>query len=89
MSNEREPSEEIGQTRSALREVVIWAGILTFVLGTGALSWAVDQYIHQDQPREPPKEVFEWKSQVLGWISATCYREFCDLFVVICTGTEM
>ncbi|KAI0697888.1 PQ-loop-domain-containing protein [Cytidiella melzeri] len=60
-------------TRSMLCEFAIWGGALGFVLGTGAVAWAVDQYIHRDRPREPPKEVFEWKSQTLGWISAILY----------------
>ncbi|KAI0802087.1 PQ-loop-domain-containing protein [Irpex lacteus] len=66
-------NEERKVNRTILREFAIWGGALAFVLGTGALSWAVDQYIHKDKPRDPPKEVFEWKSQVLGWISAVLY----------------
>ncbi|KAI0345998.1 PQ-loop-domain-containing protein [Trametopsis cervina] len=67
-------SREEGKTsRSMLSQFALYGGALAFVLGTGALSWAVDQYIHKGQPREPPKEVFEWKSSMLGWISAALY----------------
>ncbi|KAI0087823.1 PQ-loop-domain-containing protein [Irpex rosettiformis] len=65
--------EDRKTSKSIWREFVVWGGALAFVLGTGAISWALDQYVHRNQPREPPKEVFEWKSQVLGWISAILY----------------
>lgn len=60
-------------TRSMLTEFAMYGGALVFVLGTGALSWAIDQHIFKNQPREPPKEIIEWKSQVLGWVSAILY----------------
>ena len=81
ISEAQEAEEDQKSRKSIWREFVIWGGALAFVLGTGAVSWALDQYIHKGQPREPPKEVFEWKSQVLGWISAILYRK-CHLVAV-------
>ena len=62
--------------RSILGQCLVYGGALLFVLGTGVAAWAVDEYLHRERPRQPPKEVFEWRSQVLGWISAVMYREF-------------
>lgn len=61
--------------RSIPTQFAIYGGALLFVLGTGALSWAIDRQIHKGQARPPPEEVFEWKSQLLGWISAVLYRK--------------
>lgn len=61
--------------RITLRQFAIYGGALAFVLGTGAIAWAVDQHMHRGQRRAPPKEVFEWKSQALGWLSAVLYRK--------------
>lgn len=67
--------EDRKASHTTLRQFAIYGGALAFVLGTGAIAWAVDEHIHRGQRRAPPKEVFEWKSQVLGWISAVLYRE--------------
>lgn len=68
-------AEDRKATPITLRQLAVYGGALAFVLGTGAIAWAVDQQMHKGQRRAPPKEVFEWKSQVLGWISAVLYRE--------------
>ncbi|OBZ71367.1 putative vacuolar amino acid transporter YPQ1 [Grifola frondosa] len=36
-------------------------------------AWAVDDYIHRGVPRSKPAEVIEWRSQLLGWISAVMF----------------
>jgi len=50
-----------------------YAGALLFVFAVGLTAWVVDDYTHGDTPRSPPEEVMEWRSQVLGWISAVMF----------------
>lgn len=79
----RLPSEEtplISQHNDAKRtersiavQCLLYGSALVFVLGTGVAAWAVDEHLHQGQSREPPAEVIEWRSQLLGWISAVLY----------------
>lgn len=56
-----------------IHEFAKYAGALLFVFAVGIASWALDDFIHKNQTRSKPKEVVEWKSQVLGWISAVMY----------------
>ena len=85
-------SEREGETthvkteRSALAQGLIYGSALVFVLLTGVAAWAVDEYLHRDQPREPPRERVEWRSQVLGWISAVMYSKF---FVILLSGQKL
>ncbi|KAJ3538337.1 hypothetical protein NM688_g6535 [Phlebia brevispora] len=58
---------------SPLRQFFKYALMLSFILGTGVAAWAVDESLHRGEPRAPPEEVLEWKSQLLGWISAILY----------------
>ncbi|KAG8928121.1 hypothetical protein FRC02_007357 [Tulasnella sp. 418] len=48
-----------------------------FIVGTGFAAWYINH------PREPvtdaPEEILEWKSQVLGWISAVSYSTSAEL----------
>lgn len=64
------------ETQSSVGQFVRYGIALVFVLGTGIVAWAVDQHLHKGQTRAPPEEVVEWKSQVLGWISAVLYSKF-------------
>ncbi|KAH9932682.1 PQ-loop-domain-containing protein [Epithele typhae] len=50
-----------------------FAAALGFVFAVGVLAWAVDRELHRDSPRSKPDEVVEWRSQVLGWISAALF----------------
>ncbi|EMD39517.1 hypothetical protein CERSUDRAFT_111836 [Gelatoporia subvermispora B] len=59
--------------RTIIHEFGKYAGALLFVFAVGVAAWAVDENIHGGQPRSQPEEVFEWRSQVLGWISAVMY----------------
>ena len=59
--------------RAALIQATKYGGALIFVLATGVAAWAIDQQLHREQLRAPSKEVFEWRSQLLGWISAVLY----------------
>ncbi|KZT73912.1 PQ-loop-domain-containing protein [Daedalea quercina L-15889] len=50
-----------------------YAGALCFVFVVGIAAWAMDEHTHRGQT--PPKrdEVIEWRSQILGWISAAMF----------------
>ncbi|OCH92838.1 PQ-loop-domain-containing protein [Obba rivulosa] len=62
-----------GRSKKAIvREFGKYAAALLFVFAVGVAAWAVDEGIHNG-PRSRPKEVLEWRSQVLGWISAVMY----------------
>ncbi|KAI0917204.1 hypothetical protein AcW1_007541 [Taiwanofungus camphoratus] len=58
---------------SVLHEFARYSGALLFVFAVGLVAWIVDGYIHKDKPQSKPDEVLEWKSQVLGWISAVMF----------------
>jgi len=64
------PSEK--QTPLAL-SFIRYVTALLFVFATGVAAWALDNAAHGGQHRERPEEVFEWKSQVLGWTSAILF----------------
>lgn len=70
---------------SLATQFIKYGATVLFVLLTGAAAWAIDQHLHKGQPRTSPKEVVEWKSQVLGWISAVMFRAYA--FVVQCADS--
>lgn len=55
--------------------VIRYATALLFVFATGVAAWALDQRMHRSADRSKPEEVFEWKSQILGWASAVLFRK--------------
>ena len=61
--------------QAAWRETLMFAGALLFVFAVGVAAWVVDRHIHRDSPRSRPDEVVEWRSQILGWLSAALFRE--------------
>lgn len=61
---------------SLAKQFIKYAAAVLFVLMTGVAAWGVDQYIHRGQPRTRPEEVVEWRSQLLGWISAVMFRAY-------------
>ena len=65
------PRERPPAWKAALR----FAAALAFVFAVGVVAWAVDRHLHRDRPRSKPEEVVEWRSQILGWISAVLFRE--------------
>lgn len=73
---------EIPTKKSMSKDTLKFATALLFVFGVGLAAWAVDRYIHRDSPRSKPEEVIEWRSQVLGWISAALFRE-CTRFLQV------
>ena len=73
ISETRRPSEK--SERSIAAQCLIYGSALVFVLATGVAAWAIDERMHRGQSRDGQEEVIEWKSQLLGWISAVLYRE--------------
>lgn len=59
----------------AWQETLKFLGALAFVFAVGVAAWAVDRHVHQGSPRSKPDEVVEWRSQILGWVSAALFRE--------------
>lgn len=62
---------------------------LTFVFSTGIVAWLVSRVIQgnsngsgNDNEDGRPKDVIEWKSQVIGWTSAVLYRKFLYLIII-------
>lgn len=74
---ERRADTREKSTPSTLQQILRYGSALCFILGTGIAAWAIDENVHKGQPRTAPEEVLEWKSQLLGWISAILYSE-CD-----------
>lgn len=72
LAGSREDSREKTKM-SIFTEFLKYAGALVFVFIVGIAAWGVDEYIHRGVPRSKPSEKLEWKSQVLGWISAAMF----------------
>ncbi|EIW59688.1 PQ-loop-domain-containing protein [Trametes versicolor FP-101664 SS1] len=64
---------EVPARRSMSKDTLKFASALLFVFAVGVAAWAVDKHVHRDSPRSKPEEVIEWRSQVLGWISAALF----------------
>ena len=50
-------------------------GAVMFVCGVGVLAWYLSGTANEDGSRDKEKDVIEWRSQVIGWMSAVLYRE--------------
>ena len=74
--SERSVNENEKAGRSITAQCLLYGSALVFILGTGFAAWAIDEHLHKGQSREPPTEIIEWRSQLLGWISAVLYRKF-------------
>ncbi|RDX49895.1 PQ-loop-domain-containing protein [Lentinus brumalis] len=66
-------SEGLPKIKDARRETLKFVTSMLFVFGVGVAAWAVDRHLHKEVPRSKPVEVVEWRSQVLGWISAALF----------------
>ncbi|ETW81686.1 hypothetical protein HETIRDRAFT_173361 [Heterobasidion irregulare TC 32-1] len=55
-------------------QLLKYLGAVIFVFATGIAAWAISEKLHQGK-EDPsrPEEILEWRSQVLGWISAVLY----------------
>jgi len=69
----REDVPPVEKRPSLCREFIKYATALLFVFATGITAWALDQRVHGDGAGAKPDEVFEWKSQLLGWTSAILF----------------
>ncbi|EPQ54657.1 PQ-loop-domain-containing protein [Gloeophyllum trabeum ATCC 11539] len=71
LSDSRESSREEFSVR---REFVKFGGALLFVFAAGVLGWWISGYIGKAEGSpNSPDDHLEWRSQVLGWISAALY----------------
>ncbi|KAI0822040.1 PQ-loop-domain-containing protein [Trametes gibbosa] len=64
---------EVPARKSMSKDTLKFVAALLFVFAVGVAAWAVDRHVHRDAPRSKPEEVIEWRSQVLGWISAALF----------------
>ena len=73
-------NEGIEKEASSLRrDVLQYTGAVVFVVAAGVIAWAVSTQVETGDDVPPTKggeEVIEWRSQVMGWISAILYRMF-------------
>jgi hypothetical protein len=66
----------VGPPPSATKEVLKYGGLLAFVLTAGAGAWLVHEHVVAKPSMPTPREdIIEFKSQILGWISAALYRK--------------
>ena len=59
------------------RQVLRYLAAIAFIVVAGTIAWAVNTAISDgDSPTAgEPEEIREWRSQLMGWISALLYRE--------------
>lgn len=64
----------IEEGSSLTKQIIQYLLAFIFVIGTGLIAWFVSQQSADNQP-DPggQKDVIEWKSQLIGWTSATLY----------------
>ncbi|KAI5123115.1 hypothetical protein M0805_001471 [Coniferiporia weirii] len=57
------------------RAALLYTAAVVFIIATGLAAWIVDRNESDGADAEPrgPKDVIEWKSQVVGWSSAVLY----------------
>lgn len=55
---------------------------ILFVFATGIVAWFVSDPGQSDERPKHPKQAHEWQIQMIGWTSATLYRESPHLVLV-------
>lgn len=61
---------------SVIRVFAQYAAAVAFVMVTGVVAYLISERIERDDsPALPLDTPFEWRIQVLGWMSALSYRE--------------
>ena len=55
-------------------EALRYSLCLISVFAVGVLAWVVDSKIRGPRPSNEPEGVVEWRSQILGWVSAVLFR---------------
>jgi len=59
---------------SVIRVFAQYAAAIAFVMATGVVAYLISERIQRDDsPALPPDPPFEWRIQVLGWMSALLY----------------
>lgn len=54
-------------------EVLKYSLCLIFVFVAGIVAWAIDMKIRGPRLPNEPESIVEWRSQILGWVSATLF----------------
>ena len=54
-------------------KLIAYLASLGFVVGVGIIDWVVEQDMRGIAQNE--EDIIEWKSQLMGWLSAVLYRE--------------
>lgn len=82
---ETQRKEEKTEGSRVLGACLKYFGALTFVCAVGALAWylskGADEMDNGSARGGKAKEVIEWRSQLIGWMSALLYREFESLIL--------
>ena len=53
---------------------------LVFVFVAGTIAWAIDLKIRGHSIPKEPEGILEWRSQILGWVSAVLFRASSTVF---------
>lgn len=57
-------------------KILQYSAAITFICAAGVAAWAISEKLDDGSEPSDRKEVLEWKSQLLGWLSAIL---FCEL----------
>ena len=70
------PEDSAAKKNSHKKQISVYVLLLAFVLSAGTAAWLLGGQSHDMPKEEKRKDVIEWKSQVIGWMSAILYREW-------------
>lgn len=57
------------------RKILQYSAAITFICAAGVVAWAISEKMDDGSEPSDRKEVLEWKSQLLGWLSAILFCE--------------
>ncbi|EIM86055.1 PQ-loop-domain-containing protein [Stereum hirsutum FP-91666 SS1] len=60
-------------TTSLKRKILQYSAAITFICAAGVVAWAISEKMDDGSEPSDRKEVLEWKSQLLGWLSAILF----------------
>jgi len=74
-SRSEDRKDSLDGNTSVRAQVLQYLAGFTFVIGTGVVAWYFTRAGHSTDPDVPPpdSDILEWRSQVIGWISASLY----------------